>query len=105
MLRVSRGNPTEFSGLQILSPPSLSEGCHMRTIISADVEPFCIMVSAGDLAYLEEKLKRPITPLEYACFENLWSEHCSYRSTKAFLKTLPTTGENVLLGPGMMPPL
>ncbi|GAB7016478.1 phosphoribosylformylglycinamidine synthase subunit PurL [Methanogenium cariaci] len=72
----------------------------MRTIISADVEPFCIMVSAGDLAYLEEKLKRPITPLEYACFENLWSEHCSYRSTKAFLKTLPTTGENVLLGPG-----
>ena len=58
------------------------------------------MVSAGDLAYLEEKLKRPITPLEYACFENLWSEHCSYRSTKAFLKTLPTTGENVLLGPG-----
>ncbi|WAI00241.1 phosphoribosylformylglycinamidine synthase subunit PurL [Methanogenium organophilum] len=58
------------------------------------------MVSAGDLAYLEEQLKRPITPLEYACFENLWSEHCSYRSTKAFLKTLPTTGENVLLGPG-----
>ncbi len=58
------------------------------------------MVSARDLAYLEEQLKRPITPLEYACFENLWSEHCSYRSTKAFLKTLPTTGENVLLGPG-----
>ena len=58
------------------------------------------MVSARDLAYLEEELKRPITPLEYACFENLWSEHCSYRSTKAFLKTLPTTGENVLLGPG-----
>ncbi len=58
------------------------------------------MVSAGDLAYLEEQLKRPITPLEYACFENLWSEHCSYRSTKTFLKTLPTTGENVLLGPG-----
>lgn len=58
------------------------------------------MVSAGDLAYLEEKLKRSLTPLEHACFENLWSEHCSYRSTKVFLRTLPTTGENVLLGPG-----
>lgn len=72
----------------------------MHTIIIAGVQPFCIMVSAGDLAYLKEQLKRPITPLEYACFENLWSEHCSYRSTKPFLKTLPTTGENVLLGPG-----
>ena len=35
-----------------------------------------------------------------ACFENLWSEHCSYRSTKPLLRTLPTEGENVLLGPG-----
>ena len=72
----------------------------MHTIIIAGAQPFCIMVSAGDLAYLEEQLQRSLTPLEYACFENLWSEHCSYRSTKAFLKTLPTTGENVLLGPG-----
>ncbi|MBT8508743.1 phosphoribosylformylglycinamidine synthase [Methanomicrobiaceae archaeon CYW5] len=58
------------------------------------------MVSAGDLAYLEGQLGRTLTDLELACFDNLWSEHCSYRSTKALLKTLPTTGENVLLGPG-----
>ncbi|HDQ07773.1 MAG TPA: phosphoribosylformylglycinamidine synthase subunit PurL [Methanoculleus sp.] len=58
------------------------------------------MVSAGDLAYLEGQLGRTLTDLEIACFDNLWSEHCSYRSTKELLKTLPTTGENVLLGPG-----
>jgi phosphoribosylformylglycinamidine synthase II len=58
------------------------------------------MVSAQDQAYLEKTLQRKLTPLELACFENLWSEHCSYRSTSALLKTFTTTGENVLLGPG-----
>ncbi|NYT05547.1 MAG: phosphoribosylformylglycinamidine synthase subunit PurL [Methanomicrobiales archaeon] len=58
------------------------------------------MVSARDRTYLENELKRELKPLEIACFDNLWSEHCSYRSTSALLKTLPTTGENVLLGPG-----
>jgi phosphoribosylformylglycinamidine synthase II len=61
---------------------------------------FFIMVSAQDRSYLEHELKRELTPLELACFDNLWSEHCSYRSTGALLKTLPTTGRNVLLGPG-----
>lgn len=58
------------------------------------------MVSPEDLRCIEESLKRPPTQLELACFENLWSEHCSYRSTRRLLKTLPTTGENVILGPG-----
>lgn len=58
------------------------------------------MVSARDLEFLERQLQRPLTNLEIACFDNLWSEHCSYRSTRELLKTLPTTGENVLLGPG-----
>ena len=58
------------------------------------------MVSARDLAYLEGVLKRNLTRLEIACVDNLWSEHCSYRSTRALLRTLPTTGEDVLLGPG-----
>src|SRR5450759_1239543 len=30
----------------------------------------------------------------------LWSEHCSYKSSKTFLKELPTTGPRVLQGPG-----
>ena len=58
------------------------------------------MLSAADLDQIRQKLQREPTDVEIAAFENLWSEHCSYRSTRRLLKTLPTTGENVLLGPG-----
>ena len=30
----------------------------------------------------------------------MWSEHCSYKSTKHLLRNFPTTGEKVILGPG-----
>ncbi len=30
----------------------------------------------------------------------MWSEHCSYKSTKHLLRLFPSTGENVVLGPG-----
>lgn len=58
------------------------------------------MLSSQDLTLLRTTLGRDLTDVELACFENLWSEHCSYRSTKPLLKTFPTTGSDVLLGPG-----
>lgn len=58
------------------------------------------MLSAEDLTIIRSRLGRDITPLEAVAFENLWSEHCSYRSTRALLKTLPTEGRNVIIGPG-----
>ncbi|MDV0442480.1 phosphoribosylformylglycinamidine synthase subunit PurL [Methanorbis furvi] len=58
------------------------------------------MLAAKDEAYINSILGRELTPLESAAFENLWSEHCSYRSTKKFLRTLPTTGDAVIVGPG-----
>ena len=30
----------------------------------------------------------------------MWSEHCSYKSSRLHLKTLPTTGPRVICGPG-----
>src|SRR3954468_16059828 len=33
-------------------------------------------------------------------FDVMWSEHCSYKSSRVHLKRLPTTGEHVLVGPG-----
>ena len=38
--------------------------------------------------------------LELGIFSVMWSEHCSYKSTKKWLKTLPTTGKRVICGPG-----
>jgi len=38
--------------------------------------------------------------LELGIFSVLWSEHCSYKSSRKHLKGFPTTGANVLVGPG-----
>ncbi len=37
---------------------------------------------------------------ELGIFSVMWSEHCSYKSSKIWLKTLPTTGPRVICGPG-----
>ncbi|MDO8794480.1 MAG: phosphoribosylformylglycinamidine synthase subunit PurL [Vicinamibacterales bacterium] len=37
---------------------------------------------------------------ELGIFSVMWSEHCSYKSSRVHLKTLPTTGARVLQGPG-----
>jgi phosphoribosylformylglycinamidine synthase II len=37
---------------------------------------------------------------ELGIFAVMWSEHCSYKSSKVWLKTLPTTGPRVICGPG-----
>jgi phosphoribosylformylglycinamidine synthase subunit PurL len=38
--------------------------------------------------------------LELAMFSVMWSEHCSYKSSRTLLRTLPTSGEGVVAGPG-----
>ena len=38
--------------------------------------------------------------VEIGVFSAMWSEHCSYKSSKPFLKTLPTQGPRVIQGPG-----
>ena len=37
---------------------------------------------------------------ELGIFSVMWSEHCSYKSSKAWLRRLPTTGPRVICGPG-----
>ncbi|MFH1654124.1 MAG: phosphoribosylformylglycinamidine synthase subunit PurL [Pseudomonadota bacterium] len=37
---------------------------------------------------------------ELGVFSVMWSEHCSYKSSKIYLKNLPTKGEHVVQGPG-----
>jgi len=37
---------------------------------------------------------------ETGIFSAMWSEHCSYKSSKIWLKTLPTSGPHVICGPG-----
>src|SRR3989304_232462 len=45
-------------------------------------------------------LEREPNLLELGIFSVMWSEHCSYKSSRKHLKGFPTTGEFVLQGPG-----
>ncbi|HZA97483.1 MAG TPA: phosphoribosylformylglycinamidine synthase subunit PurL [Gemmatimonadales bacterium] len=47
-----------------------------------------------------EMLGRTPTLTELGVFSALWSEHCSYKHSKPVLKTFPTTGSQVVQGPG-----
>jgi phosphoribosylformylglycinamidine synthase len=45
-------------------------------------------------------LGREANPLELAMYAVMWSEHCSYKSSRIHLRRLPTEAEWVLVGPG-----
>ena len=53
-----------------------------------------------EAAEIARILEREPNHLELAMFSVMWSEHCSYKSSRVHLKRLPTTGEAVLVGPG-----
>ena len=57
-------------------------------------------LSRDEFTSIQEILGRPPTYTELGIFSSMWSEHCSYKSSKKWLKTLPTSGENVIQGPG-----
>ncbi|MBN2906494.1 MAG: phosphoribosylformylglycinamidine synthase subunit PurL [Rhodobacteraceae bacterium] len=45
-------------------------------------------------------LNRAPTFTELGIFSAMWNEHCSYKSSKKWLRTLPTEGPQVICGPG-----
>ena len=47
-----------------------------------------------------KRLNRTPNLCELGIFSAMWSEHCSYKSSKKWLKTLPTEGPQVIQGPG-----
>ncbi len=59
------------------------------------------------LGLTDEEHERVVTTLgrspnraELAMYAAMWSEHCSYKSSKVHLRSLPTRGPHVLVGPG-----
>jgi phosphoribosylformylglycinamidine synthase II len=51
-------------------------------------------------ARVRELTRREPNALEWAMFGAMWSEHCAYKHSKKLLRTLPTKGARVALGPG-----
>jgi phosphoribosylformylglycinamidine synthase len=57
-------------------------------------------LSDEEFAMIEKILGRTPNYTETGLFAVMWSEHCSYKTSKPVLKRFPTTGERVLQGPG-----
>ena len=59
-----------------------------------------VTLEPEEVRLLEELLSRPPSWPEAVLFGILWSEHCSYKSTRHLLRRLPTRAPQVLIGPG-----
>ncbi len=57
-------------------------------------------LTQGEYELVCEKQGRPPNQVELAMYSLLWSEHCAYKHSKKLLRTLPTEGEHVVMGPG-----
>jgi phosphoribosylformylglycinamidine synthase len=57
-------------------------------------------LSAHEYELIVARLGREPNEVELAMFSLLWSEHCSYKHSKPLLRTLPTEGPRLVLGPG-----
>ena len=57
-------------------------------------------LSADEYARVLAALGRIPNLTELGIFSVMWSEHCSYKSSRIHLKKLPTTGPQVICGPG-----
>src|SRR3954451_1088016 len=53
-----------------------------------------------EYATIERILGREPNHLELAMYAVMWSEHCSYKSSRLHLRRLPSEGKDVLVGPG-----
>jgi phosphoribosylformylglycinamidine synthase subunit PurL len=73
----------------------MSGGSNVTPALAAEMG-----LSADEFARCEAILGRTPNLTELGVFSAMWSEHCSYKSSKIWLKTLPTEGPRVICGPG-----
>ena len=57
-------------------------------------------LTPAEFTRVKELLGREPNLVELGVFSVMWSEHCSYKSSRIHLKRLPTTGERVIVPPG-----
>jgi phosphoribosylformylglycinamidine synthase II len=57
-------------------------------------------LTPSEFNHIKELLGREPNLVELGVFSVMWSEHCSYKSSRVHLKRLPTSGERVIVPPG-----
>ena len=93
-------------GTAILETTGRKSGQPRRTPVTngLDGETFWIVaehgLSAEEYQHVLKIMGREPTLVELGIFSAMWSEHCSYKSSKVWLKKLPTSAPWVIQGPG-----
>ena len=59
-----------------------------------------MVLTDDELKYINEVLGREPNELELGMMDVMFSEHCSYKSSRPILRNFPTSGSDVILGPG-----
>lgn len=59
-----------------------------------------MVLEDSEIEYIEGILNRKMNTLEEGMLDVMFSEHCSYKSSRPMLRAFPTEGENIILGPG-----
>lgn len=54
----------------------------------------------SEMDFIRENLGREPNSLEHGMLDIMFSEHCSYKSSRPILGLFPTEGENIIMGPG-----
>jgi phosphoribosylformylglycinamidine synthase len=57
-------------------------------------------LTPAEFALIAAELGREPNEVELAVFSLMWSEHCAYKHSKKLLRSLPTEGPRLALGPG-----
>jgi phosphoribosylformylglycinamidine synthase len=57
-------------------------------------------LTEAEFELIRDELGREPNDVELAVFSLMWSEHCAYKHSKKLLRTLPTEGPRLALGPG-----
>lgn len=57
-------------------------------------------ISSSEYDAIRARIERIPNPFELAVFAGMWSEHCSYKTTRSRLRAMPKNGDAVLAGPG-----
>jgi phosphoribosylformylglycinamidine synthase II len=71
--------------------------------VTSEISPEIVAehgLTAAEYQRLLKILGRTPSVTELGIFSVMWSEHCSYKSSRVWLKTLPTSGPQVIQGPG-----
>lgn len=79
---------------------TLAEAAADVAAVSARLRAQGVSLDPEEVALLGSLLGRAPSRAEAVLFGILWSEHCSYKSTRHLLKRLPTQAPQVVIGPG-----